>query len=52
LRGQERIFSRINEANPEIDDPILLQQRIPAFRARVDAMFARMARHRPDLVRQ
>ena len=52
LRGQERIFSRMNEANPEVDDPILLQQKIPAFRARVDAMFQRMARHRPDLVRR
>ena len=49
LHGQGLIFIRLNEANPEIAHAVLLERKIPAFRAGVAAMFRRMGKLRPDL---
>lgn len=50
LRVQGRILVRLAEMNREIDDPLLLETRIPQFINAVDALYKTFERRRPDLV--
>lgn len=50
VRVQERILSRLAEMNREIDDPLLLETRIPQFSRAVNALYETFERRRPDLV--
>jgi hypothetical protein len=48
LRVQERIFSNLPDAAHEINDKILLETRIPQFRADVDHLFEHFVKTRPE----
>lgn len=52
LRVQERIFSSLPDCTPEVRDPLLLETRIPQFRAAVDGLFDRFTHRHPDLIRR
>ena len=49
LRVQERIFSNLQKAMPEIQDPLLLETRIPQFRSSVDQLFAHFKKQYPEV---
>ncbi len=49
LRVQDRIFSRIAEASPEIADPLLLETRIPQFHGIVEELMQKFSRRSPSL---
>jgi len=50
LRVQDRILKQLPVVCPEIDDRLLVEQRIPDFTGTVDKLYADRARKRPDLV--
>lgn len=52
LRVQERIFLSLPDCAPEIGDPILLETRVPRFRAAVDGLFGRFTRQHPELIKR
>src|SRR5712691_2809329 len=45
LHIQARIFASLKDAVPEINDPLLLETRIPQFIERVDRLFRRFGEH-------
>jgi hypothetical protein len=45
LHIQARIFSSLKDAVPEINDPLLLETRIPQFIQRADRLFRRFGEH-------
>ena len=45
LHIQARILARLSDAAPEINDPLLLETRLPQFIARVDSLFRHFGEH-------
>ena len=45
LRVQASIFANLQDAIPEINDPLLLETRIPQFLGRVSAIGERVREH-------
>ena len=52
LRTQQRVFSATPEVFPEISDKLLIDTRIPRFRAEVDALWMKFTHEHPDFVRR
>src|SRR5262249_1928680 len=45
LRTQERVFTNLGQVLPEVEDPVWLDQRVPAFRKLVDELVEALRRH-------
>lgn len=52
LRTQDRILQQLPVVCGEIDDRLLIEQRIPAFTRSIDGLYSDLARSRPDIARR
>ena len=48
LRTQQRLFTALREALPEVNDPLLVNTRLPLFRSRVDGLWGHLEKAYPE----